>query len=57
MPLWRLGLPDDAAVEVEELLTGARLHWRGKIQHVWFDPAAAPGAVWRIVPPGFGAGG
>ena len=56
VPLWRLGLPDGAAVEIEDLLSGARQRWLGKIQHIWLDPQITPGAVWRIVPPGFGPG-
>jgi starch synthase (maltosyl-transferring) len=52
VPLWELGLPDDAVVEAEELLGGARLVWHGKVQHMWLDPVANPCAIWRIVPPG-----
>jgi starch synthase (maltosyl-transferring) len=50
VPLWRLGLPDHAGVDVEDLLTGSAFRWTGKIQHVRLDPAHNPCAVWRIVP-------
>ena len=52
VPLWRLGLDDHASLAVEDLLTGNRFAWTGKIQHVWLDPQHNPYAVWRLVPPG-----
>lgn len=52
IPLWRLGLGDDANVAVEDLGTGQRFAWTGKSQHVWLDPHSNPYAIWRIVPPG-----
>ncbi len=52
VPLWDLGLPDDARIEGEELLTGQPFTWVGKHQWVWLDPQWNPAAVWRIVPPG-----
>ena len=52
MPLWRFGLADHASIAVEDLLTGRRFAWNGKIQHVWLDPHVNPYAVWRLVPPG-----
>jgi len=52
VPLWEFGLPDDASVEVEDLLTGQRFVWHGKVQHVWLDPQIEPCAIWRITPPG-----
>jgi starch synthase (maltosyl-transferring) len=51
-PLWEFNLPDNGRLEVEELLTGSRFIWDGKIQHIWLDPAGSPCAVWRIKPPG-----
>jgi starch synthase (maltosyl-transferring) len=52
VPLWEWRLPDDAAVEVEDLMRPRRFVWRGKIQHVRLDPADLPFAIWRIVPMG-----
>ena len=51
MPLWELGLADHAAVEVEELMTGSRFTWHGKMQHWRFITSDLPFAVWRITPP------
>ena len=31
MPLWEFGLPDDAALEVEDLMRGHRFTWHGKM--------------------------
>lgn len=52
VPLWELGLPDTAHVQVEDLFNGHRFTWIGKYQHVWLDPQQNPAAIWRIVPPG-----
>lgn len=52
VPLWELDLPDNGRVEVEDLLTGARFLWDGKVQQLWLDPAVNPCAIWRIRPPG-----
>jgi len=49
-PLWEFGLPDDAALQVEELMGGGRFTWRGKIQHWRFVPWELPFAIWRIRP-------
>jgi starch synthase (maltosyl-transferring) len=48
VPLWEFGLPDDGSLEVEELMSGTRLRWRGKIQHWYFNPAELPLAIWRV---------
>jgi len=50
VPLWEFGLPDDGAVAVEDLMSGARFTWRGKVQQIRLDPAALPFALWRIAP-------
>ncbi len=42
MPLWEFGLPDDASIEVEDLVDGHRFTWHGKIQHMWLDPHSDP---------------
>ena len=52
VPLWRFGLDDHASIAVEDLITGHRFAWTGKIQHVWLDPHHNPYAIWRLVPPG-----
>jgi starch synthase (maltosyl-transferring) len=49
-PLWEYGLPDTATLEVEELMSGQRFKWRGKIQHWRFVPAEMPFAIFRISP-------
>jgi starch synthase (maltosyl-transferring) len=55
LPLWRFGLDDQASIGVEDLLTGQRFAWTGKVQHVWLDPQHNPYAIWRLVPPGLPA--
>ena len=50
VPLWEWGLPDDAAVEVEDLWHGRRLRWHGKRQRLELDPHVLPFALWRIAP-------
>ncbi len=52
VPLWEWKLPDDGAVEVEDLMRGHRFTWQGKIQHLRLDPADLPFALWRIAPTG-----
>ncbi len=51
-PLWEFGLPDHAALEVEELMRGSRFTWQGKLQHWRFVPDELPFAIWRIKPAG-----
>jgi len=48
VPLWEFGLPDDGALEVEELMRGECFVWRGKVQHWRFVPSELPFAVWRV---------
>ncbi|WP_328703015.1 maltotransferase domain-containing protein [Arenibaculum pallidiluteum] len=52
VPLWEFGLPDHARVDVEDLFTGARFSWYGKVQQMWLDPRQNPAAIWRIALPG-----
>ncbi|TPW29626.1 alpha-1,4-glucan--maltose-1-phosphate maltosyltransferase [Pararhizobium mangrovi] len=52
VPLWEFGLPDDAPIEVEDLVTGHRFTWQGKIQHIWIDPQQRPYFIWRLIRPG-----
>ena len=48
VPLWEFGLPDDAVIGAEELLTESAFRWQGKIQHVRLDPDINPCAIWRL---------
>jgi starch synthase (maltosyl-transferring) len=52
VPLWEFGLPDDASIEVEDLLEGQSFTWHGKMQHIRMDPAHSPARIWRLRPPG-----
>jgi starch synthase (maltosyl-transferring) len=52
VPLWEFGLPDEASIEAEDLVTGERFTWNGKVQHMWLDPQQRPYAIWRLNPPG-----
>lgn len=49
LPLWEFGLPDHATVWMEELMTGYRFTWSGKIQHIWIDNQH-PAFIWRVKP-------
>lgn len=51
IPLWEWGLADHEALEVEDLLSGQRFTWHGKIQHERLFPAA-PYRIWRVAPAG-----
>ena len=51
VPLWEWGLPDHAAVDVEDLWHGHRFRWQGKLQQLHLDPQVLPFALWRIQPP------
>ena len=48
VPLWEFGLPDEASIGVEDMVTGERFTWTGKIQHMRLDPAVRPYAIWRL---------
>jgi starch synthase (maltosyl-transferring) len=51
VPFWELALPDDGSVEVEDMVTGHRFAWHGKVQHIRLDPYYRPYAIWRLLPP------
>jgi starch synthase (maltosyl-transferring) len=51
VPLWEFGLPDDAAIEVEDCLGGGRFVLRGKTHRIALDPAERPVVLWRLIPP------
>ena len=52
IPLWDLGLPDDASVIVDDLMTGNRFSLHGKLQTITLDPSAMPFAIWKLSPEG-----
>jgi starch synthase (maltosyl-transferring) len=51
VPLWEFGLADEASIEVENLVTGDRFSWTGKVQHMLLDPRERPYAIWRLARP------
>ncbi|MFN6961627.1 MAG: alpha-1,4-glucan--maltose-1-phosphate maltosyltransferase [Rhodocyclaceae bacterium] len=51
VPLWEFGLPDDGAVEVQDLVNGNSFAWFGKSHTLNLDPHARPYAVWRLLGP------
>ncbi|WP_223545057.1 alpha-1,4-glucan--maltose-1-phosphate maltosyltransferase [Pseudomonas sp. A-B-19] len=48
LPLWEMGLPDDASTQGEDLMSGHRWTWHGKQQFMRIDPAYQPFGIWRI---------
>jgi starch synthase (maltosyl-transferring) len=50
LPLWEFELPDDAALHVEDLMSGHRWTWHGKWQSMRLEPWHLPFAIWRIHP-------
>ncbi len=52
VPLWEFGLPDDATIEADDLVTGQPFTWTGKIQHMYLDPHQRPYMAWRLKAPG-----
>lgn len=50
LPLWEFGLPDDAALQGEDLMSGHRWTWHGKWQSLRLEPWHQPYAIWRIRP-------
>ena len=51
VPLWEFGLPDDAAIEVQDMLRGNRFTWEGKTHWLDLDPETRPYAIWRLIGP------
>jgi starch synthase (maltosyl-transferring) len=51
VPLWEFGLPDEAAIDVEDLLHGGRFTLRGKTHRIALDPLERPVVIWRLIPP------
>ncbi len=48
LPLWELGLGDDAETHGEDLMNGHRWSWYGKTQWMRIDPGQLPFGIWRI---------
>jgi len=51
VPMWEFDLPDDGSVAVEDLVTGRRFTWTGKVQHMLLDPSDRPYAIWQLSKP------
>jgi starch synthase (maltosyl-transferring) len=52
VPLWEFGLPDDASIEVRDLLRGNYFTWNGKTQLLELVPDSRPYAIWQLIAPG-----
>ena len=52
VPLWEFGLPDDAAIEVRDLIRGNYFTWHGKTQLLELAPDSRPYAIWQLFAPG-----
>jgi starch synthase (maltosyl-transferring) len=52
VPLWEFGLPDDASIEVRDLLHGNHFTWHGKTQWLELEPETRPYAIWQLFAPG-----
>lgn len=50
LPLWEFGLPDDAHMYGEDLMTGHTWTWYGKTQWMRIEPWHMPFGIWRIRP-------
>lgn len=48
LPLWELGLDDDAETQGEDLMNGHRWSWYGKTQFMRIEPWHQPFGIWRI---------
>lgn len=48
LPLWELGLDDQADSYGEDLMTGHRWTWHGKVQWMRIEPWHLPFGIWRI---------
>ena len=49
LPLWTLGVADDGAVTVDDLISDQRSVWRGKWRRIRLTPDR-PYAIWRLAP-------
>ncbi|MFA5493745.1 MAG: alpha-1,4-glucan--maltose-1-phosphate maltosyltransferase [Porticoccaceae bacterium] len=50
LPVWEFGLPDDAVMAGEDLMTGHTWTWRGKNQWMRIEPWRRPFGIWRLQP-------
>lgn len=50
LPLWEMGLADDAHTSGEDLMNGHRWTWYGKTQWMRLEPWQQPFGIWRIKP-------
>lgn len=48
LPLWELGLPEDAVTHGEDLMNGHTWTWHGKTQWMRLEPWHLPFGIWRI---------
>ena len=48
LPLWELGLDDNASTRGEDLMNGHRWHWHGKTQFMRIEPWHLPFGIWRL---------
>jgi starch synthase (maltosyl-transferring) len=51
VPLWRFGIPDDGAIDAEDLMRDFKFTWRGKYQTVRLNPYDQPFCIWRVSAP------
>jgi starch synthase (maltosyl-transferring) len=52
LPLTEFGLPDNGALDADDLIAGGHFVWHGRHQHIRLDPFTLPYAIWRIRPQG-----
>lgn len=48
LPLWELGLDDNATTRGEDLMNGHRWEWHGKTQWMRIEPWHLPFGIWRL---------
>ncbi len=51
LPLWEFGLPEHAALDAEDLMTGHSWTWHGQWQWTRLDPSGLPFGIWRVTLP------
>jgi starch synthase (maltosyl-transferring) len=51
VPLWAWGLPDNASIDVEDLIGGYRFTLYGKTHQIALEPFDRVAVVWRLAPP------
>lgn len=51
VPLWEFGIPDEGAIEVQDLVHGNHFTWHGKLHWLRLDPHENPYTIWRLYPP------